>query len=384
MEWKIPTTVIVVAALVIVAAGTIILAVQSSGETVRPGQPDTVTLSTLPTRASPRVTTPAENHATETPPATTTATTAITESSPKKDADKCSIVPDQYGYQYYDPAVYNPETEEKYSLPVRKKDPVITTRQAEEIAIKAFPHYSLDRTEVHISDGWLGVPAYQFDLYEGDRQAVYGYIHADTGEVVTYRIPSRVTSKQGNSNSAVSMDHAQEIAEKEIRERNGEISLKLMDSHVITNSHEDNGKYSFDYKRVIQGFPCVNDGILITSDPGTGEVSDYTKYWFTPENAVAAKTIPTISRDEAIAVVERKARACYPESADSVRIISANLQWMDYIYPDKYTPKPGVIPLGWNVQFDDKTIQNQEYPNPAEAWVDAQNGNLMSFVYFHS
>jgi len=144
------------------------------------------------------------------------------------------------------------------------------------------------------------------------------------------------------------------------------------------------GKYSFDYKRVIQGFPCVNDGILITSDPGTGEVSDYTKYWFTPENAVAAKTIPTISRDEAIAVVERKARACYPESADSVRIISANLQWMDYIYPDKYTPKPGVIPLGWNVQFDDKTIQNQEYPNPAEAWVDAQNGNLMSFVYFHS
>ena len=68
MEQKIPTAVIVVAALVIVAAGTIILAVQSSEGPAIPGQPDTVTLSTIPARASPRITTPAENHAAQTPP----------------------------------------------------------------------------------------------------------------------------------------------------------------------------------------------------------------------------------------------------------------------------------------------------------------------------
>jgi len=143
------------------------------------------------------------------------------------------------------------------------------------------------------------------------------------------------------------------------------------------------GNYVFLFRRIINGVPCNSDGFTISVDAGTGNVVSYYKSWHTPENAVAAQPVPAISRDAAIAVIEREARACYPASADSFRIVSADLQWMDLYNADLYTPSPGVIPLAWYVRFDDKTIREREFPVPEEGSVDAQNGTLLSMYYVH-
>jgi Zn-dependent metalloprotease len=174
------------------------------------------------------------------------------------------------------------------------------------------------------------------------------------------------------------MESARLAAETEIRKRNGELPVTLAGSRV-----DYDGNYFFDYRRVIRGVACYKDGITVTVDPGTGNVVTYSKTWNTPENAVAAQPVPAVSRDAAIALVEREARACYPESADSFRIAAAELRWMDLYNQEKYIPAPGVIPLVWHVTFDDATIRAWEFPNPEEGWVDAQNGTLRSMAYFH-
>jgi len=385
MEQKIPTAVIVVAALVIVAAGTIILAVQSSEGPAIPGQPDTVTLSTLPTRASPRITTPAENHATQTPPATTTATSPITDSSPGKTVNECSLVADKYGYNYQNTSVFPGGSAGKYTTPVSRKEPGITTGQAEVIAMKAFPQYSPDRVEMEYVDGtdetW---PVWKFDLFDDDQQVVSGELNPD-GDIRSYVIPAednsfkyRIRPELVNTNPAITMERARGTAENEVRERNGESPTKLLNSELRY------GNYVFAFHRTIHGVPSDNNYVVIDINAETGKICGYTKVWSTPENTVAAQSVPAISREAAIALVERTAKACYPESADSFRIKSADLRWMDNYNDLEFTPKPGVIPLGWYVRFEDKTILQMKNPHEGEAWVDAENGALLGFYYVHS
>jgi len=185
--------------------------------------------------------------------------------------------------------------------------------------------------------------------------------------------------QQGISHTVTAMDSARLIAENEIQERNGKISLKLTDSQVNRD-----GNYVFSYRRIIREVPCSKDGISLIVSSGTGSVIRYYKQWSVPENAVAAQTIPAISRDAAIALVEREARTCYQGSSDGFRILSADPEWKDLYNPDYFTPLPGVIPLTWHVRFDDRAIRAQAFPVPGEGWVDAQNGTLMSLYYFHS
>jgi hypothetical protein len=385
MEQKIPAAVIVVAVLIIVAAGTIILAVQSSESPAVPGQPDTVTLSTIPTRASSRVTMPADNQTAQTPPAISTATPPITNSSPGKVVNECSLVADKYGYNYQNTSVFPDESAGKYIDPARKKEPGITTGQAEDIAMKAFTQYSPDRIEMEYVEGtdttW---PVWKFDLFRDDQQVVSGELNPD-GDIRSYGISGednsfkyRIRPELVNTNPAITLERARVTAENEVRERNGESPTKLLDSELKY------GNYVFAYHRTIHGVPSDNNYVVIDINAENGKICGYTKVWSTPDNAVAAQSVPAISREVAIALVEGRAKACYPESADSFRIKSADLRWMDTYNDLEFTPKPGVIPLGWYVRFEDKTIQEMKNPHQGEAWIDAQNGALLGFYYVHS
>jgi len=385
MEQKIPAAVIVIAALVIVAAGTLILAVQNSEDTIVPGQPDTVTLSTLPTRASPQVPTASENHAAQTPPATSATTPPITDSSPGKTVTECSLVADNYGYNYQNTSVFPGGAAGKYTTPASKKEPGITTGQAEAIAMKAFPQYSPDRVEMEYVDGtdetW---PVWKFDLFDDDQQVVSGELNSD-GDIRSYVIPAednsfkyRIRPELVNTRPAITMERARVTAENEVRERNGASPTKLMNSELRY------GNYVFTFHRTIQGVPSDNNYVVIDINAENGKICGYTKVWTTPENAVAAQSVPALSREAAIALVERTAKACYPESADSFRIKSADLRWMDTYNDLEITPKPGVIPLGWYVRFEDETIREMEHPHEGEAWIDAENGALLGFFYVHS
>ncbi|MFA6332736.1 MAG: YcdB/YcdC domain-containing protein [Methanoregula sp.] len=287
---------------------------------------------------------------------------------------------DIIGCVWYNTSVFTAVSAGNYSSSFTKKGAVIKKEQAENSARLAFPLSSPDRIVMDYSDISVNSRWWHFDMRKGDQQLVLGTLDAYTGDLTEYQVPSRywTGTLEVPRLAAVSMEIAQLTAESEIRKRNGELPVTLAGSRV-----DYDGVYSFDYRRIINGVPCSKDGITVTVDPGTGKVVRYYKAWYTPENAVAAQSSPAISRDEATALVERHARICHPESSDSLRIVSADLRWMDVYNQDQYLPSPGVIPLGWYVRFDDTAIRAQDYPDPAEGWVDAQNGTLLSLNYIH-
>jgi hypothetical protein len=296
--------------------------------------------------------------------------------SPGNDVNAGDIV----GCTYYNTSVFTAVSAGNYSSSFTKTGDVIRKTEAESIARAAFPLCSPDRIEMDYADISVNSRMWHFDLRNGDRQLVLGTLDAYTGDLTEYQVPSRY--RTGTLDvprpATVTRDIAELVAENEIRERNGGLMVTLTGSRV-----DYDGSYSFDYRRIINGVPCSNNGIVVAVDPGTGTVVRYYKAWYTPENAVAAESSPAISRDEATALVEQKATACHPGSADSLRIVSADLRWMDIYNPDQYLPSSGSIPLGWYVRFDDSAIRAQDYPVPAEGWVDAQNGTLLSLHYVH-
>jgi hypothetical protein len=187
-------------------------------------------------------------------------------------------------------------------------------------------------------------------------------------------------------NPSITIDAAQQVADREIDERNGVIPVVLSDSRLDPlgmPGEKVAGRYVFVYHRVIQNVPCDSDGFTIVVDSVAGKVIEYRKSWSLPENAVAASSKPAITKDAAIKTVAQEAAAIYPASTSSREIVSAELRWKDFHNPDKIVPMPGSIPLAWKVQFDDETIRAQQWPNPATGWVDAQNGTLLDMYYRH-
>jgi hypothetical protein len=301
-------------------------------------------------------------------------------------AGGCALVPrtglnthKTIGFSWSDISVFVPESAGNFSSAFTTTGAVITKEQAETLARKAFPQYSPDAVIMEYSDGSVNSRMWKFDMRRDDRQLVLGTLDAYTGNLTSYMIPTRI--RRGTSEIALpaitTMNSARLIAEKEIRKRNGDLPLQMVDSRI-----GQDGIIYVNYRRMIRGIPCYKDGVTLAVAPG-GDVVMYSMTWYTPENAVAARTVPAVSRDAAIALVEKQARACYPESADNFRIVSAELRWMDLYNQEKYIPEPGVIPLTWYVRFDDATIRAWEYPVPEEGWVDAQNGTIRSLAYFH-
>ena len=373
------TGIILAAILIIIATGIIGLNLMDSHNTGQPARSD------AGVTAGPAV------------PVTPGVTTTATDQSPGTGATTCTMIrfndanaPNVDGFSFYNTTVFTAASAGNYSSPAPMKEARITSGQAKDLAQKAFPQVSPDRVDVEFVDGSQYNRYWKFDLYKNDTQLALGSLDPDTGELIHYRIPSpSLRERQEVPNPAISMDRAQATAENEIRKRNGEIPLKLVESRLDPFSmampgEKVAGEYAFVYRRVIHDVPSTKDGIILKIDSVTGNVTSYWKSWDVPENAVATQNIPAISRDAAIALVEREARACYPESADSFRVVSAELRWMDEYNQEKYTPSPGVIPLTWQIRFDDKTIRGWTYPVPEEGWVDAQNGTLVVMNYFHN
>jgi len=260
----------------------------------------------------------------------------------------------------------------------------ISIEQVKDFARKAFPQLSPDRVKVRFSDGSQYVLGWEFYLMKDDEKLVHGGLAANTGELTWYSFG--ILRKDRPVNPSITLDAAKSIAEREIRERNGVLPVVMSDARLDPlgmPGEKIAGKYVFVYKRIIRDVPCDSDGLVVTVDSVTGMVTEYSKQWVLPENAVASSSVPVISRDTAVGLVERDARERYPQSADSLNIISADLRWMDYHNPDEIIPAPGSIPLAWNVQFDDATLRSQPWPNPGTGWVDAQNGILLKMYYRH-
>ena len=274
------------------------------------------------------------------------------------------------------------ETGDLYS-PLQEKAG-ISIKQAKLHARQAFPAWTIDRVRIKYVDGTQYVRSWEFYLYRDEKELVHGSLDADTGELSTYAIG--VTRMGRPENPSITVAAAQQVADREIEERNGVMPILLGNSRLDPlgmPGEKIAGRYVFVYNRVIQNVPCDSDGFTIVVDSVAGNVVEYRKSWSLPENAVAASSKPAITKDAAINTVEQEAATIYPASPASLKIVSAELRWKDFPNPDKVVPAPGSILLAWKVQFDDESIRAQQWPNPATGWVDAQTGKLLDIYYRH-
>jgi hypothetical protein len=307
----------------------------------------------------------------------------LTDRYPGKILYEFSLVPDKTSFREANATIFiDAETGDPYT-PLQEQAG-ITIEQAKARAREAFPELSADRVRIRFSDGSQYMRNWAFELMKGEEILVEGGLDADTGELSSYFIGITRLDRPGTP--SVTIDAAQQTADREIRERNGDIPVVQVDARLDPlgmPGEKIAGKYVFVYRRVIRGVPCDSDGIVVTVDSVAGNVVNYHKSWSLPEDAVALSAEPAISRDAAITTVQQEAEKIYPTSAAGLKIVSAELRWKDFHNPDKITPAPGSIPLAWKVQFDDETIRAQQYPNPETGWVDARNGTLLYLHYYH-
>ena len=151
---------------------------------------------------------------------------------------------------------------------------------------------------------------------------------------------------------------------------------------VTTSSGTVAGQYVFIYERTFQDYPTDVDGFTVNVDAVTGEVIGYVHQWTTPEHAFFAVTEPDVIKREATFAVMQKAKEENPNAIAGLRIISAEIRWKNRL-PYGTVTRPGSVPLGWKVVFDDDFIRGNASATPGVAWVDVQSGDFIAFDYRH-
>ncbi len=185
----------------------------------------------------------------------------------------------------------------------------ISIEQAKLRAREAFPAWTIDRVRIKYVDGTQYVRSWEFYLYMDDKELVHGSLDADTGELSDYAIG--VTRTGRPENPSITTDAAQQVADREIEERNGVIPIVLGDSRLDPlgmPGEKIAGRYVFVYNRVIRNVPCDSDGFTIVVDSVAGNVIEYRKSWSLPENAVALSAKPAKPRMERQKPCGRKRR----------------------------------------------------------------------------
>jgi hypothetical protein len=203
--------------------------------------------------------------------------------------------------------------------------------------------------------------------------------------------PSDNTSALSSSigrpaNPVLDLVKARSIADRYISDHNSDqLQLNTTESRYElpgTTHNQSTGQYVFYYERMFQDIPCDNEGFVVSVDSVTGEVTDYQRLWVTPEYAFSVLAVPLITKREATFAIIQKANDTYPDSVGSVRITTAETMWMTRHQPGTI-PRPGSIPLGWKIQFDDDVIRTNQSSRPAVGWIDTQTGALLDFSYRH-
>jgi hypothetical protein len=255
---------------------------------------------------------------------------------------------------------------------------------AQQRALAAFPSLHPERSTLTLTgNSDVGV-TWEFDLYRDTLKVATGIIDAESGDLTAW---AKIIQPEGRpAVPSVDAARARSIADRYIIEHNGgQLPLNMSEYRyepVSTPSGMVAGQHVFSFDRTFQDYPTDIDGFTVIVDAVTGEVIGYTKQWTTPEHAFFAVTEPDIIKREATFAVMQKAKEEYPNAVGGLRIISAEIRWKNAV-PYGTISRPGTIPLGWKVVFDDDIIRANASAKPAVAWVDIQSGDFIEFDYRH-
>jgi hypothetical protein len=260
----------------------------------------------------------------------------------------------------------------------------ITSDQAKNIVTEAFPLLPADRVRVIYSTRVDSVRAWVFTMFRDNTTILTGAMDPETGQILSF---TRNVSWEGRqTDPLLDINAAQKIADRYIFDKNGgSLSLNMTESQYIplrVPQKTVTGRYVFIYNRIVQEFPCDNDGFTISVDALTGEVIGYERRWNSPDSAFSVTVDPLVTRSGATFAVLKKAQELYPESVDGLSIISAEIRWNDHQSQGSIS-RPSSIPLAWKILFTDEAIRSKPLPLPAVGWIDIQTGKILDFHYQH-
>lgn len=202
-------------------------------------------------------------------------------------------------------------------------------------------------------------------------------------------IPASDTSDSGADRQEVapriSQEEAQEKAIRIITERNGGSLPPLNLTSVRYGTGESPGRiprgiYTFFFERLYHDHPVDTDGIQVTVDAGTGDVTGYDRRWITPDFAFSQADEPAITRQEAIFAVLDAVKIRLPRDAERIHITSSELRWNSQ-HTSESSLRPGSVPLAYKVSFDISDLADDTARTEGIAWVDIGTGNITSLVY---
>ena len=262
--------------------------------------------------------------------------------------------------------------------------PKITEKQAEAIALVAFPNLPSGKMSVELATDPIFGQVWKYTLRAGTTTEASGLISAETGTVVTYNRTIHPGARP--QNPVLTQGNARQIADSTMNDRNtGILSVNMSDARYVPLSTPGGnvaGTYRFVFNRVIQDYPCDTDGFIVSVDAVSGAVTEWVQRWESPDNAFMILDTPTVPKYDAIYAVQAKAKTIYPGSISSLQIVSAERVWKDEHAPG-ITPRPSSIPLAWKVVFDDDTIRGLPGARKGVGWVDTYTGEIIEITYHH-
>lgn len=262
--------------------------------------------------------------------------------------------------------------------------PKITEKQAESIALVAFPSLPSGKMSVELTTDPIFGQVWKYMLRADTITEASGLISAETGTVVTY---NRTIHPGGRpQNPVLTMGNARQIADSTMNDRNtGILSVNMSNGRYIPLSTPGGnvaGTYRFVFNRIIQDYPCDTDGFIVSVDAVSGAVTEWVQRWESPDNAFMILDTPTVPKYDAIYAAQAKAKTIYPGSISSLQVVSAERVWKDEHAPGT-TPRPSSIPLAWKVVFDDETIRGHPEARKGVCWVNTFTGEIIEITYQH-
>ena len=262
--------------------------------------------------------------------------------------------------------------------------PKITEKQAEAIALVAFPSLPSGKMSVELATDPIFGQVWKYVLLAGTTTEASGLISAETGTVVTYNRTIHPGARP--QNPVLTMGNARQIADSTMNNRNtGILSVNMSNGRYIPLSTPGGnvaGTYRFVFNRIIQDYPCDTDGFIVSVDAVTGAVTEWVQRWESPDNAFMILDTPTVPKYDAIYAAQAKAKTIYPGSIGSLQIVSAERVWKDEHAPG-ITPRPSSIPLAWKIVFDDETIRGHPEARKGVCWVNTFTGDIIEITYQH-
>ena len=174
------------------------------------------------------------------------------------------------------------------AVPVNRSMPAVTAEQAGDLARDAFPGFDPDRVNItYYSGDKTRQSSFEFDLLKENERLVQGGLDPETGALVWYAIPVKRIGRAADP--AIDIDTARTAAEKEIRNREGSLSLNLSEERYDLLGMPDSGVagvYVFVYDRLKKGDRCDSDGFTIGVDSLSGKVIEYRKTWIQPPGSI--------------------------------------------------------------------------------------------------